>query len=184
MILCNIPPSLVRLLLHWYKSQILCIKQGSHFSDFFGVSNGVRQGAVLTSSLLKLYINDLSTNLNATMGYSKSNAPNFIIYKQISVATCIIHQVEGTNVRIAFLLLHTVYTSLKSYSPPINEGMYTSVVELSRLMSKPIQDSSFHVIVIAIPIAQEPFFLWTKEVVVWWCQIRRKWRMWYHSPSK
>ena len=72
-------------------------------------------------------------------GYSKSNAPNFIMYKQIIVATCIIHQKKGTSVRIRFLLLHIVSTSFKSYSPPMNEGMYTSVVELSRLMSKPIQ---------------------------------------------
>ena len=114
-------------------------------------------------------------------GYSKSNAPNFIMYKQIFslvatcnmyyaciivIATCIIHQKKGTSVRITCLLLHIVYTSLKSYSPPMNEGMYTSVVELSRLMSKLIQDSSFHSIVIAIPIAPESCFLWTKEVVV------------------
>ena len=39
----------------------------------------------------------------------------------------------------------------------MNEGMYTSVVELSRLMSKPIQDNSFHFIVIAILIAPESF---------------------------
>ena len=106
------------------------------------------------------------------------------MYKQVIVATCIIHQKKGTSVRITCLLLHIVYTFLKSYSPPMNEGMYTSVVELSRLMSKPIQDSSFHFIVIAIPNAPESFFLWTKEVVVWRCQIRRIWWMWYHSPSK
>ena len=99
-------------------------------------------------------------------GYSKSNAPNFIVYKQIIIATCIIHQKKGTSVRITFLLLHIVSTSLKSYSPSMNEDMYTSVVELSRLMSKPIQDSSFHFIVIAISVAPESFFHWTKEVVV------------------
>ena len=88
------------------------------------------------------------------------------MYKQIIVATCTIHQKKGTSVRITCLLLHIVYTSLKSYSPPMNEGMYTSVVELSRLMSKPIQDSSFHFIVIAIRIALESFFLWIKKVVV------------------
>ena len=33
MILCNIPLRFV-LLLYWYKSQMLCIKWNSHFSDF------------------------------------------------------------------------------------------------------------------------------------------------------
>ena len=45
----------------------------------------------------------------------------------------------------------------------MNEGMYTSVVELSRLMSKPIQESSFHFIVIAISVAPESFFHWIKS---------------------
>ena len=122
--------------------------------------------------------------MNIYKGHSKSNAPNFIMYKQIIIATCIIHQKKGTSVRITFLVLHIVSTSLKSYSPSMNKGMYTSVVELSRLMSKPIQDSSFHFIVIAILVASESFFHWTKKVVVWWCQIRRIWQMWYHTPSK
>ena len=106
--------------------------------------------------------------LRKKLRHSKSNAPNFIMYKQIIIATCIIHQKKGTSVRITFLLLHivSVSTYLKSYSPSMNEGMYTSVVQLSRLMSKPIQDSSFHFIVIAISVAPESFFHWTKEVVV------------------
>ena len=99
-------------------------------------------------------------------GVFKSNAPNFIMHKQILVATCIIYQKKGTSVRITFLLFLIVTTSLKSYRPPMNDGMYTSVVELSRLMSKPIQDSSFHFTVIAISVAPESFFHWTKEVVV------------------
>ena len=65
MILCNILLCLVRLVLYWYKSQMLYIKQGSHFSDFFGVPNGIRQEGVLSPYLFALYFNELSTNLNA-----------------------------------------------------------------------------------------------------------------------
>ena len=72
------------------------------------------------------------------------------MYKQILVATGILHQKKGISVKITYLLLHIVSTSLKSYGLSMNEGMYTSVVELSRLVSKPIQNSSFHFIVIAI----------------------------------
>ena len=80
------------------------------------------------------------------------------MYEQITIVACIIHQKKGTSVRITFLLLHIVSTSLKSYSPSSNGGMYTSVVELSQLMSKPMQDSSFHFIVTAISVAPESFF--------------------------
>ena len=44
---------------------MLCIKWGSHFSEFFGVSNGIKQGGVLSLYLFALCLNDLSTNLNA-----------------------------------------------------------------------------------------------------------------------
>ena len=96
-------------------------------------------------------------------GYSKSNAPNVIMYEQITIVACIIHQKKGTSVRITFLLLHIVSSFLKSYSPSMNEGMYASAVELGRLMSKPIQESSFHFIVTTISVAPESFFHWTKH---------------------
>ena len=87
------------------------------------------------------------------------------MYEQIIIVAWIIHQKKGTGVRITFLLL-IVCTSLKSYSPSMNEGMHTSVVELSRLMSKLIQDGSFCFVVTAISVAPESFFYWIKEVLV------------------
>ena len=101
--------------------------------------------------------NDKTNQREKYEGYSKSNAPNFIIYEQITIVACIIHQKKGTSVRITFLLLHIVSSFLKSYSPSMNKDMYASVVKLSRLISKPIQDTSLHFIVIAISVA--PVFL-------------------------
>ena len=40
----NMPKPLVRLLLRWYKSQHLSIRWMGKSSDYFQVSNGVRQG--------------------------------------------------------------------------------------------------------------------------------------------
>jgi len=46
----------VRLLQHWYKEQMMQVKWGKHLSDPFNVTNGVRQGGVLSSYLLAVYI--------------------------------------------------------------------------------------------------------------------------------
>ena len=42
----------------------LQIKWGKHFSELFRVSNGVRQGGVLSPCLFAVYLDDLSNELN------------------------------------------------------------------------------------------------------------------------
>ena len=54
----------VRLLVHWYRQQTLCVKWGRNTSSFFTVTNGVRQGGILSPFLFTLYIDDLSHRLN------------------------------------------------------------------------------------------------------------------------
>ena len=54
----------MRLLKHWYKEQKMQIKWGKHFSEPFHVSNGVRQGGVLSPYLFAVYFDDLSNELN------------------------------------------------------------------------------------------------------------------------
>ena len=54
----------VRLLKHWYKEQTMQIKCGKHFSEPFHVSNGVRQGGVLSPCLFAVDLDDLSKELN------------------------------------------------------------------------------------------------------------------------
>ena len=41
----------------------MCIKWGKANSDYFNVSNGVRQGGVLSPKLFAIYIDDLSNEL-------------------------------------------------------------------------------------------------------------------------
>ena len=50
------PKSVVRLLLRWYKSQQLCIRWMGRSSEYFKVTNGVRQGGVLSPILFTLFI--------------------------------------------------------------------------------------------------------------------------------
>ena len=57
------PIVIVRILLFWYSKQTVYIKWGRCISDFFCISNGVRQGGILSSKLFSVYIDDLSDKL-------------------------------------------------------------------------------------------------------------------------
>ena len=60
----NVPLVVVRLLVHWYRQQTLCVKWDRNTSSFFTVTNGVRQGGILSPCLFTLYVDDLSHKLN------------------------------------------------------------------------------------------------------------------------
>ena len=60
----KVPMCFVRLLKHWYKEQTMQIKWAKHFSEPFHVSNGVREGGVLSPHLFAVYLDDLSNELN------------------------------------------------------------------------------------------------------------------------
>jgi len=60
----KVPMCFLRLLKHWYKEQTMQIKRGKHFSQPFHVSDGVRQGGVLSPYLFAVYLDDLSSELN------------------------------------------------------------------------------------------------------------------------
>ena len=62
----NMPKHLVRLLLRWYKTQHLSIGWMGKSSDFeFQVSNGVRQGGVVSPILFTIYVDSLLESLHA-----------------------------------------------------------------------------------------------------------------------
>ena len=60
----NVPLVVVRLLVHWYKQQTLCVNWGRNTSSFFTVSNGVREGGMLSPFLFTLYVDELSHQPN------------------------------------------------------------------------------------------------------------------------
>jgi len=60
----KVPMCFVRLLKHWYKEQTMQIKWGKHIPEPFHVSDGVRQGRVLSPYLFAVYLDELSNELN------------------------------------------------------------------------------------------------------------------------
>ena len=66
----KLPLSLTRMLLSWYRSQRMQVQWGQALSGKFPVSNGVRQGGVLSPIHFTIYIDDLLLSLqNPGVGF-------------------------------------------------------------------------------------------------------------------
>ena len=61
----NVPLIFIRLLAYWYKNQTLAVRWGRCISEYFSVSNGVRQGSVLSPYLFCVYVDKISKKGNA-----------------------------------------------------------------------------------------------------------------------
>ena len=61
----GVPFYLIRLLVYWYEHQRMCVRWGGVYSSSFTVTNGVRQGGILSPYLFNVYVDDLSVKLNS-----------------------------------------------------------------------------------------------------------------------
>ena len=52
----GIDPMLIRFLVFWYSNQTFCVRWGNIYSPFFTVSNGVRQGGIMSPVLFNIYM--------------------------------------------------------------------------------------------------------------------------------
>ena len=84
LLLRDVPPCFVRLLRYWYRQQQqqMRVRWGFQLSQSFGVSNGVRQGGILSPYLFAVYIDQLSKDLNRVPAgcYIGNTLVNHIIY--------------------------------------------------------------------------------------------------------
>jgi len=85
----KLPILIVRLIVFWYTKQECCVRWGSSLSNPFNVTNGVRQGGILSPILFNLYMNDLSIMLNESKIGCKINGRmcNHLMYAD---DTCIV----------------------------------------------------------------------------------------------
>ena len=60
----HVPLILVRFIMFWYKNQMITIKWNNVFSHCFSITNGVRQGGILSPYLFNIYVDQLSVKLN------------------------------------------------------------------------------------------------------------------------
>ena len=61
----NLPLALNRFLVSWYRSQRMQVRWNNSLSPLFSVTNGVRQGGVLSPILFTVYLDDLLSSLKS-----------------------------------------------------------------------------------------------------------------------
>ena len=80
---------LVTILCYWYRHQVMFVRWGSSLSTGFRVTNGVRQGGILSPLLFSVYINDLSIILSET-GIGGSIGGKFVHHMIYADDLCVI----------------------------------------------------------------------------------------------
>ena len=58
---------LIKILCYWDQHQLMSVKWGCSISNVFYVTNGVRQGRILSPKLFNIYIDGLSNKLNNSL---------------------------------------------------------------------------------------------------------------------
>ena len=58
------PCYIVKFLMIWFQTQLFCVQWGASLSEYFHVSNGVRQGGIISPRLFNMYVDELNYRLS------------------------------------------------------------------------------------------------------------------------
>ena len=61
-----VPVFIVNILVYWYSRQEMFIRWGNIYSTKFLVTDGVKQGGILSPCLCNVYMNNVSLSLNSS----------------------------------------------------------------------------------------------------------------------
>ena len=85
---------MIRILAFWYSNQKMMVRWGNVMSESFTVSNGVRQGGILSPYLFNVYMDDLSIRLKKLYPGCRiaNNIINHLFYADDLVLLCPSHR--------------------------------------------------------------------------------------------
>ena len=134
---------IVRILLFWYSKQDICIKWGNETSSCFTISNGVRQGGLLSPVLFSIYMDDLSVLLSQSgIGcHIDDLCINHVFYADdiCLMAPCAIALHELINLCYEYSIgIDMNFNTLKSYCIAFTPKLYKLTLPSLHISSLPI----------------------------------------------
>ena len=134
---------IVRILLFWYSKQEICIKWGNETSSCFTISNGVRQGGILSPVLFSIYMDDLPVLLSRSgIGcHIDDLCINHVFYADdlCLMAPCAIALQELINLCYEYSIgIDMNFNALKSYCIAFTPKLYKLTLPSLHISSLPI----------------------------------------------
>ena len=136
----KVPHIVIRLLAYWYTSQTFVIRWNNILSDPFTVSNGARQGSILSPTLFSIYLDSLSAKLSASGVGCTFNSKCFshLVYADHTVLLAPSPKAVQTLINICVSLANNhglAYNEQKTkfmcLKPAVLKNIYVSNVELN-----------------------------------------------------
>ena len=155
----GVPMYVIRILMFWYEHQTMFVKWAGEMSEPFRVTNGVRQGGILSPYLFNVYMDGLSDKLNMSRYgcITSSRNVNHLMYADDLVLVApsakgmreLLHICElyGTEQDIkynpkksAILICRSLYTKNVSFAPFSIKGESINIVNKVKYLGHIITD--------------------------------------------